>query len=139
MELYYSCIRDAIEVLKTGIQFRDYKEFQKQYAACFKKVPDDSTEQFKEGLIYVDYFINEKGQLDHKPARYNHFLPISAAGIFGSNDSKAKKRTHSVKPQDFKVSDLEKILGAKVLDMYELSEARQAETLKQAEEKLDAQ
>ena len=132
MELYYSCIGDAIDVKKTGIQNTNYEEFKKQYAACFKKVPDDTKEQFEQGLIYADYY-SENGALKYKPARYNHFLPISAAGIFGSNDAiNAKKQTHKVKAQNFKPSDLEAIIKTKVLDMYELSDKKQSESLKKA-------
>lgn len=151
MDLYYSCIGDAIEVKKTGIQNTDYEAFKKQYADCFAKVPDDLVKQYEQSIIYVDFKATEKGKkelsgknvtmdldsliekgyVEYAPSRYNHFLPISAAGIFGSNDKKTEQKPkYSVKPQNFEVSDLERIIKAKVVDMYDLAEAQKAQSIK---------
>lgn len=151
MDLYYSCIGDAIDVKKTGIQNTDYEKFKKQYADCFAKVPDDLVKQYEQGIIFVDFKATEKGKkelvgknetmdldsliekgfVEYSPSRYNHFLPISAAGIFGSNDKKTEQKPkYSVKPQNFSAKDLERIINAKVVDMYDLAEAQQAQSIK---------
>lgn len=68
-----------------------------------------------------------KGYLKATPARYDDFLPVSAAGIFSANLGDAAKDVESKEVQT--VKGFQRATGVKIVDANETYAGRQAQTM----------
>jgi len=145
MELYNAInesVRKKIIPNQDGSNANAYNEVLKNE---FAKFPDDLNTLREDGLIYVKYFPTQKGKaltiifesaninwlvengyVGFTPIIYEDFLPISAAGIFGSNLNEAKNQLLNVGSDK---DGFERSLGSNVIDPFELYEKAESESI----------
>jgi len=82
----------------------------------------------------VDQLI-ETGLIDALPVRYEDFLPVSAAGIFRSN---LGEEDTVYAAGDSRKLEFEACLGTSVLDMFDLYEAIETNSLSRCIQSLSA-
>jgi uncharacterized glyoxalase superfamily metalloenzyme YdcJ len=118
--------------------------------AAFALIPDDHDQLREAELAYYRYEptpkglnappdatpislreLLEQGHLIAYPIRYEDFLPVSAAGIFGSNlDGGVAPHAESASP--YTSADLEAALGCKILDAEVIYAAQRARSIVKA-------
>jgi uncharacterized glyoxalase superfamily metalloenzyme YdcJ len=135
--LYDRCLAEAdvAREKNPGLAKKDFSAYEEMYARPFAPFPKTLPELLQQKLVYARYSVTPKGVaakgkisttdltelgrlgfVDYEGLRYEDFLPVSAAGIFASNlnqyGTKATAQQRLPHPQ----SDLEKILGCKIVD-----------------------
>ena len=137
-----------------ALAVKEYKEYVRQYKQCFKDMPKTHKELREQGLAYYTYHATEKGLtaakaqsiksadmnylmdngfVSYKPIRYNDFLPVSAGGIFGSNDPNKKTEEefakYRAKPKPkYSKEILEEIMGKKIVNYADICAAEEAQS-----------
>ncbi|PKS08186.1 hypothetical protein jhhlp_005462 [Lomentospora prolificans] len=126
----------------------DERAFEEVLAKSFEAYPDDWDELRAQGLVYFRYHVSpdqrnsadvlksparleellEQGVLEYEPLTYEDFLPLSAAGIFKSNLGEDVSQS-PLRDTDSSMSDLEDILGCKIMSQFELYERLQQESV----------
>lgn len=149
-ELYDRCLAeaDAAREKNPGLAKKDFAAYEQMYAQPFAPFPKTLPELLAQKLVYARYTATPKGRaakgrvettdltelvrlgyVDYEGLRYEDFLPVSAAGIFASNlnqyGTKATAAQRPVHPQ----SDLEEILGRKIVDANVTYAGLEAESL----------
>jgi uncharacterized glyoxalase superfamily metalloenzyme YdcJ len=149
-ELYDRCLAeaDAAREKNPGLAKKDFAAYEEMYAKPFAPFPKTLPELLAQKLVYARYSVTPKGlaakggiattdiiklvqsgYVDYEGLRYEDFLPVSAAGIFASNlnqyGTKATAAQRPVHPQ----SDLEEILGRKIVDANITYAGLEAESL----------
>ena len=149
-ELYDRCLAeaDAAREKNPGLAKQDFPAYEEMYAKPFTPFPKTLPELLRQQLVYGCYSVTPQGlaakgtvkttdlpelirlgYLDYEGLRYEDFLPVSAAGIFASNlnqyGTKATAAQCPVHPQ----SDLEEILGRKIVDANITYAGLEAESL----------
>lgn len=119
-------------------------------AVAFARLPGSYEELRRRGLISVRYSARKSagaasgpaledllagGHLAFSPLRYEDFLPVSAAGIFGSN-LEGGVESDGEQESTYVAEDLERHLGRPLLDPYALYAASEARSLRAALEEL---
>jgi uncharacterized glyoxalase superfamily metalloenzyme YdcJ len=118
---------------------------------AFAIIPDDHDVLRAEGLAYYRYVATavglgassdgtpaeledlvRRGHLRAQPIRYEDFLPVSAAGIFGSNLDGGVAGDTDEGEVVYGASDLEGALGCPILDPEALYAAQRARSIAQA-------
>lgn len=121
---------------------------------AFRRYPDTWEELRLQGLVYFHYSVSEHGKKDpslaakvslstllslglvqYEPITYEDFLPFSAAGIFKSNlpDHPAESQ---IQNPERNVSELEGMLGCKVLDEVDFYDRLQHESIEECRKAL---
>lgn len=121
---------------------------------AFRRYPDTWEELRLQGLVYFQYSVSEKGKkgsslparvllttllslelVQYEPITYEDFLPFSAAGIFQSNlpDQPAESQ---IQNPGRNVSELEGVLGCKVLDEVDFYDQLQQESIEECRKAL---
>lgn len=149
-ELYDRCLAeaDAAREKDPGLAKKDFVAYEQMYAQPFALFPKTLPELLAQKLVYARYTTTAQGRaaqgrvettdltelvrlgyVDYEGLRYEDFLPVSAAGIFASNlnqyGTKATAAQRPVHPQ----SDLEEILGRKIVDANVTYAGLEAESL----------
>jgi uncharacterized glyoxalase superfamily metalloenzyme YdcJ len=125
---------------------------------AFHRYPDTWEELRVQGLVYFHYSISDHGRkrstgnsslpakvplstllslglVQYEPITYEDFLPFSAAGIFKSNlpDYPADSQIQNTRRN---VSELEKVLGCKILDEVDFYDRLQQESIEECRKAL---
>ncbi|KAJ5520861.1 hypothetical protein N7463_001314 [Penicillium fimorum] len=139
------------EAANISLQFPD---FEKILSTSFSNFPDDWSELRKQGLVYFHYKVTSKGRqysqrwlgqrdarvkmeelislglVEVNPITYEDFLPFSAAGIFKSNIGNGPAAPEFL-VNESNLNGLEKALGCKVRDEFELYQQLQDSSVKE--------
>jgi uncharacterized glyoxalase superfamily metalloenzyme YdcJ len=155
--LYDRCLAEAdvAREKNPGLAKKDFSAYEELYARPFAPFPKTLPELLQQKLVYARYSVTPKGVaakgeisttnltelgrlgfVDYEGLRYEDFLPVSAAGIFASNlnqyGTKATAQQRPAHPQ----SDLEKILGRKIVDANVTYAGLEAESILRVYEEL---
>jgi uncharacterized glyoxalase superfamily metalloenzyme YdcJ len=151
--LYDKClaVADAAREKDPKLPARDFAAYEALYAAPFAEFPQTLGELLKQRLVFGRYTATEKGRaasgsiattetqtlvslgyLQVEGLRYEDFLPVSAAGIFASNLQQYGTQSTAHQKPNYTQSQLEDILGKKIIDTDAAYKAIESQSLLRA-------
>lgn len=133
-KLYDDILTEVRSTITPAPDGSNAEEYMDVLAEKFKRFPETFEDMFKDGLIYVQYYVTEKGMKEglvsedfydlvanghvaYTPITYEDFLPVSAAGIFASN---AVDKDHKDEFQKSSQEEFEEALGRPVWNEFKL-------------------
>ncbi|PKS09655.1 hypothetical protein jhhlp_004274 [Lomentospora prolificans] len=144
-DLYDELLREA-----TKMAADETCDLDAALAKAFEAYPDDWDELRTRGLVYFRYRVAtdhrdghiteptqnsstledliSSGVIECEPITYEDFLPLSAAGIFKSNLGEVVSQS-PIREASSSMSDLEDILGCKIISQFDLYDRLQQESL----------
>jgi len=145
-DLYDELLREVTAQNAESGASDDVEGFDRVLAKVFEAYPDDWDELREKGLVYFRYRVSgdydssasatsnrvddllAQGVLECEPLTYEDFLPLSAAGIFKSNLGDNVSQS-PIREADNSMSDLEDILGCKIMSQFDVYQKLEQESL----------
>ncbi|CAI4214306.1 unnamed protein product [Parascedosporium putredinis] len=117
-DLYDELLREVTAQNAESGASDDVEGFDRVLAKVFEAYPDDWDELRRRA----------QGVLECEPLTYEDFLPLSAAGIFKSNLGENVSQS-PIREADNSMSDLEDILGCKIMSQFDVYQKLEQESL----------
>ncbi|KAL1851901.1 hypothetical protein Plec18170_006204 [Paecilomyces lecythidis] len=158
-KLYDQLLAHAVQ--NTAPTDPDYpQKFDHHLVDAFSSYPDTWERLRTQGLVYMRYRATETGKaymakrpadislcpniedllsrgfVNYEPITYEDFLPLSAAGIFRSNLGEDSYEKLSIQQAENGLLELEKALGCKPLDEFDLYDQLQEQSIRECTEDL---